>query len=95
MVNWTAYLHDELCATTNAGDADITERGIRDLASLVPIYTIILVLLSTLYFMLVFGGYPSASPAHMFILMFLKSRTKISFMSIFARFMYVHHSTSQ
>ena len=72
-----------------AGDADLTERGVRDVGSLVPRYAINLILFASIYLIIIYGACPSASPKHELTFTFLRTHVKISFMSMFARFMYV------
>ena len=72
---------------TPADDADLTQRVILEGASRVPINVVFLVLFALLYLMFIFGGYPSTSPEYGFSFTFLHNHMKISFMSIFARFM--------
>ena len=77
------------CTHAPPGDADLTERFINEAASLVPLYAAAFVVYFAWYLIFVFGGCPSASPELVFSSMFLNAQMKISFMSIFARFMYV------
>ena len=72
-----------------ADDADLTERVIREAASSLPIYVVNFVIFALMYLMFVTGSYPSASSDQEISVMFLRARIRISFMSIFARFMYV------
>ena len=54
-----------------------------------PRYVVYFILFASIYAMIVFGACPSASPQHELSFTFLHNLMKISFMSIFARFMYV------
>ena len=65
----------------------MTERVILDGGSLVPLYAVNFILFSVLYLMFVFGGFPFTSPTKELSFTFLHADVKISFMSMFARFM--------
>jgi hypothetical protein len=70
-------------------DADLTESVIREAGSNVPIYMIAFITFGSIYAMIVFGACPSASSEHQLSFTFFNSHVKISFISMFARFMYV------
>ena len=73
---------------TNADDSDMTLKAIREVTFRVPQYAAGFAYFAVWYFMFVFGGYPSASSSSVSFI-FLHNHVKISFMSMFARFMYV------
>mmetsp|Transcript_12551 Transcript_12551/g.34132 ORF Transcript_12551/g.34132 Transcript_12551/m.34132 type:complete len:629 (+) Transcript_12551:194-2080(+) len=70
-------------------DADLTESVIREAGSNVPIYMIAFITFGSIYAMIVFGACPSASSQHQLSFTFFNSHVKISFISMWARFMYV------
>ena len=53
------------------------------------LYVFLVTCVAYMYLLFVLGSYPSASPKQEFSFVFLRSRVSISFMSMFARFMYV------
>jgi hypothetical protein len=67
----------------------MTQKTIREATSSVPQYAAAFAYFAVWYFMFVFGGYPSASSSSSVSFIFLHTHVKISFMSMFARFMYV------
>mmetsp|Transcript_12546 Transcript_12546/g.34109 ORF Transcript_12546/g.34109 Transcript_12546/m.34109 type:complete len:704 (+) Transcript_12546:149-2260(+) len=67
-------------------DADLTEQGIRGAASALPLYVITFIMFAWMYIMFVTGGYPSASSAHEFSFVFIRTHIRTSFLSIFTRF---------